>query len=219
MLEIPSRKRRFSLQDRSGRCLFPSATVHELKKVCEICLVGKSLRICLPVFWVRTCSQDIFKTIKGTNSSTETAEHSFSDISPRYPSDGKNRRNFNESRHIDFSSSTSGFCHKSETISSETISTKIFFRPKNRYPHHEFGTNREKDRKSNSEMPESTFSSSNQRFGVSKIDRSDKLNCPSSSACTSTAKVLTRAAIAILNQSCSYQSEIVLNSLSKQELV
>ena len=75
LLEIPSRKRRFSLQDRSGRCLFPSATVHELKKVCEICLVGKSLRICLPVFWVRTCSQDIFKTIKGTNSSTETAEH------------------------------------------------------------------------------------------------------------------------------------------------
>ena len=46
LLEIPSRGKRFYLQDRSERCLFLSATVHELKKVCEICLVGKS-SLCL----------------------------------------------------------------------------------------------------------------------------------------------------------------------------
>ena len=98
--------------------------MHELKKVCEICLVGKSLRVSLPLFWIRACSQDIFKTIKGTNSPTEAAEHSSSDIPGRYSSDWKNTRgNFNEQRHIDFSSSTSGFYHKSEKISSETITT------------------------------------------------------------------------------------------------
>ena len=107
LLEIPSRGKRFSLQDRSERCLFLRATVLELKK---------------GYFWIRACPQDIF--IKGTNSSTEAAEHSSSDISRRYSSDGKNiRGNFNEQRQIDFSVSTSGFCHKSEKISSETITT------------------------------------------------------------------------------------------------
>ena len=91
LLEIPSQGKRFSLQDRSERCLFLSATVHELKKMCEIWLVGKSLRVSLPLFWIRTCSENISKTIKGTNSSTETAEHLSSDISRRYCSDGKNR--------------------------------------------------------------------------------------------------------------------------------
>ena len=68
-------------------------------QVCEICLVGKSLRASLPLFWISACSQDIFKTIKGTNSSTEAAEHSSSDISPQYSADGKNIRGiFNESR-------------------------------------------------------------------------------------------------------------------------
>ena len=61
LLEIPSQRKRFSLQDRS---LFPSAAVLDLKKVCEICLVGKSLRVSLPLFWIKACSLDIFKAIK-----------------------------------------------------------------------------------------------------------------------------------------------------------
>ena len=48
-----------------------------------------------------------------------------------------------------FSASTCGFCHKSEKISSETITTNGVFRPKNIYPHHNFGTNRGKDEKDN----------------------------------------------------------------------
>ena len=48
-LEIPSRGKQFSLQDISKRCLFPSAAVHELKIVCEICLVRKSLRVSWPL--------------------------------------------------------------------------------------------------------------------------------------------------------------------------
>ena len=175
------------------------------KEVCEICLVGKSLWVSLPLFWIRACSQDIFKTIKGTNSSTETAEHSPSDISRRYSSDGKNRRIFNEPRHIDFSTSTSGFCHKAEKISSETITTNRLFRSKNRYPHHDFGTNRGKD-----EMPESSFSLSNHRFGINRIDKSDLLNCPSSSACSSTARVLTTTTNTITKPSL---------FISKQELL
>ena len=135
--------------------------------VCEICLVGKSLRASLPLFWISACSQDIFKTIKGTNSFTEAAEHSSSDISPQYSADGKNIRViFNDSRHIDFSPSPSGICHKSEKISSKTITTNRVFRPKNRYPHYVFGTNRGKDRKGNFEIPESSFSSSNHCFGI-----------------------------------------------------
>ena len=67
---------------------------------------------------------------------------------------GKNRGSFNEPRHIGFSASTSGFCHKSKKISSETITTNRVFRPRNRYPHHDFGTNRGKDRKDNFEMSE-----------------------------------------------------------------
>ena len=87
--------------------LFLSASVHELKKVCEICLVGKSLRVSLPLFRIRACSQNVFKTFKGIHSSTKMAEHSLSD--------GENiRGNVNEQRHTDFSSVTSGFCHKSE---------------------------------------------------------------------------------------------------------
>ena len=87
--------------------LFLSATVHELKKVCEICLVGKSLRVSLPLFRIRACSQNVFKTFKGIHSSTETAEYSFSD--------GENiRGNFNQQRHTGFSSATSWFCRKSE---------------------------------------------------------------------------------------------------------
>ena len=99
------------------------------------------------------CSQDIFKTIKGTNSSTEADEHLSSDIFRRHSSDEKNiRGNFNEQRHIDISASTSGFCHKPEKISSETITINKDFRPKNRYSHHDFGTNRGKDGKGNFEM-------------------------------------------------------------------
>ena len=120
--------------------------MHELKKVCEICLVGKFLRVFLPLFWIRTCSQDIFKTIEGTNSRTEAAEHSSSYMPRRYSSDQKNiRGNFNEQGHIDFSASTSGFCHKYEKISSETVTTNRVFRPKNKYTYHDFGTNRGKD--------------------------------------------------------------------------
>ena len=141
-------------------------------------------------FWIRTCSQDIFITIKCTNSST--AEHSPSYISQRYSSDGKNiKENFNKQRHIDFSASTSGFCHKSEKISSETITTNRFFRSKNRYPHHDFGTNRGKDEKGSFEISESLFLPLSHCFGINKIDRSDVLNFPSSSARSSTAKVFT----------------------------
>ena len=105
-------EKRFPLQDRSERCLFLSSIVHELKKVCEIYLVGKSFRVSLSLFWIRACSnKDIFKTIKGANSSTEAADSS-SDIFRQHFSHGKNiRGNFNEPRHIDFSASTSGFCH------------------------------------------------------------------------------------------------------------
>ena len=152
--------------------------MHELKKVCEIYLVGKFLRVSLPLSWIRTCSQDIFKTIKDTNSSTDAAEHSSSDISRRYSSDGKSKGSFNELRHIDFSASTSGFCHKSEKSSSETFTTNRVFTPKNRYPYHDFVTNRGKDRKGNFEMPESSFSPLNHCFGMNKTDRSDVLNCP-----------------------------------------
>ena len=38
---------------------------------------------------------------------------------------------FNEPRHIDFSASTSGFCHKYEKISSETTTANSVFKPKN----------------------------------------------------------------------------------------
>ena len=217
LFEIPSREKRFSLQDRSEGFLFLSATVHELKKVCEICLVRKSLRVSLPLLWIRACSQDIFKTIKGTKSSTEAAEYSSNDTSRRYSSNGQNiRGNFNESRHIGFSASTSEFCHKSEKISSETITTNRVFRPKNRCPHHDFDTNRGKYRKGNSEMPESPFSLSNQCFGIKKIDRSDVLNCPSNSL---KLRYLQEQQLQSLNQACSYQAKTVLKSLSKQELL
>ena len=53
---------------------------------------------------------------------------------------------------INFSASTSAFCHESEKISSETITANRVSRPKNRYPHHDFGNNRGKDEKDNFEM-------------------------------------------------------------------
>ena len=191
LLEIPSLGKQFSLQDRFERCLFLSATVHELKKVCEICLVGKSLGVSLPLFWISACSQNIFKTIKGTNSPTEAAENSSSDIPRRYSSDGKSiRRNFMSRdtlifllQHLDFVINLK----KSVLKPSQQI-----FRPKNRYPHHhDFGTNTGKDEKDYFEMSESPFLPTNHCFGINKIDRSDVLNCLSSSASFSIAKVFT----------------------------
>ena len=43
-------------------------------------LVGKSLRVSLPFFWFRACSQGISKTMESINSSVEAVEHSSSDI-------------------------------------------------------------------------------------------------------------------------------------------
>ena len=72
LLEILSRRKRFSLQDISERCLFLSTTVHELKKLCEICLVRKSLRVSLPLFCIKGLLPGYFQ---------KTAEHLSSDKS------------------------------------------------------------------------------------------------------------------------------------------
>ena len=114
----------FFLHNRSERCLFLSVTEHA-----EIFFVRKSSRISLPLFWIRVYYQDIFKTIKGTNRCIEATEHSSSDICWRYYSDGKDIiiENFNKQKQIDFSASTSGFCNKSENISSETMPNKYGF--------------------------------------------------------------------------------------------
>ena len=84
LLEISSGGKIISLQGRSERCLFISTTLLDLTKVCEISLVEKSLRVSLPLFWIKAYFQDVFKTIKGTNSSIATVEHSSSHICRRY---------------------------------------------------------------------------------------------------------------------------------------
>ena len=63
--------------------------------------------------------------------------------------------------------------------------------PKNKYPYHHFGTNRGKDEQGSFEMSESPFMLSNHCFAVKK--RSEVLNCLSSSASLSTARVFTTA--------------------------
>ena len=167
MLEIPFRGKRSSLQDRSERCLYLSTAVHG--KFREICMVGKSFRVSLPLFWIRACSQDIFKTIKGTNSTTEAVSHSSGDISQRYSSDAKD-------------------------VLEELLMSSLNFLLQHLdfwYPHHGFGTNRGKDGKGNFEISESPFLPAKHCFGIDKIDRSDVLNYPSSSTRSSTSKVFT----------------------------
>ena len=90
--KIPSRGKRLCLQDKSKRCLFLSATVYDLKKVCEIRLFGKHIRASLPLFWTRECSQDFFKAFEDSNSSTEAVKHSSSDVSRQYSFDDKDVR-------------------------------------------------------------------------------------------------------------------------------
>ena len=90
-----------------------------------------------------------------------------------------------------------GFVINPKKVSSEIITTNRVFRSENRYPHHDFGDNRGKDEKSNFEMSESPFLPANHCFGINKIERSDVLNCPSSSASSSTAKIFTIAPNAI----------------------
>ena len=65
-----------------------------LKKVCKIRMVGKSLRVSLPLFWIRTCAQNFFKKYLGIHGSNEVVEHLPSDIYRQYSSDGKDRGNF-----------------------------------------------------------------------------------------------------------------------------
>ena len=55
----------------------------------------------------------------------------------------------------------------------------------------DFSASTEKDEKGNFEISEYLFSPSNHCFGVNKIEKSDILNCLSSFACLSTAKVFT----------------------------
>ena len=154
--------------------------MHELKKVCEICLIGKSLRVSLPLFWIRTCPQDIFKTIKGTNMALMRRLNIRLVI---FVDDillmGRRLEEILMSRDtLIFLLQHLGFVLNLKKISSE-----------NRYPHHDFGTNGGKDGKVNFKMSESPFSHSNHCFGIKKIDSSDGLNCPGSSASSSTAKV------------------------------
>lgn len=65
-----------------------------LKKVCKIRMVEKSLRVSLPLFWIRTWTQDFFKNYLGIHGSNEVVEHLPSDIYRQYFSDGKDRGNF-----------------------------------------------------------------------------------------------------------------------------
>ena len=133
------------------------------------------------------------------------------DISRRYSSAGKNvKGHFNDQRYIDFSASMSGFCQKSEKMSSGTIPQNKFFWSENRYFHHHFCSNRRKDRKCNFEMSESVFFLTlSLCFGINKIDSSDVLSCPSRFASSSTARAFTKTTI----------NKDVLNSVSKQKLL
>ena len=130
----------------------------------------------MPLLWIRVCSRDFSNLWK-----VQIALLRWLNIHPviylNDILDWKNvRGNFNEQRHIDFSVSASGFCHKSEKISSEPS-------------YYDFGTNRGKDGKGNFKMSEYPFSPSNHCFGINKIDRSDVLNYPRNSTSSSTAKV------------------------------
>lgn len=70
----------------------------------------------------------------------------------RFLSDGKD---FRGRDNLIFLLQHLGFVIKK--IDSETVPANKIFRPKNRYPQHEFGTNKEKDGKGNIEMPEYPF--------------------------------------------------------------
>lgn len=62
------------------RCLFFSTSEQIIQKICHILLSAKSLQICLPLFWSRTCTADFYVTAKNSNSSVEKSKHSSSDF-------------------------------------------------------------------------------------------------------------------------------------------
>ena len=101
LLEILPGKQ-FPLQDRSKRCLFLSDTAWAQENLRDS-HGWESLWVSMLLLWIRAYSQDILKSIEGTNNSIETIERSSTNISWRYSSDGKDvRGNFNKQRHIFF---------------------------------------------------------------------------------------------------------------------
>ena len=181
-LEIPSRGKRFSLQDRSERSLFLSATVHELKKVCEICVVEKSLRVSLPLFFLLGPAPRIFsKLLKVPIAVLRPLNISLVIYLDDILLTGRILEEILMSRDtLIFLLQHLGFAINLKKSVLKLITTNRAFRPKNRYLQHGFGTNRGKDGKVNFEQQQQIQS---------------------------------------INQACSYQAEIVLNSLSKQELL
>ena len=135
MLEMAPRGKRFSLLNRCKWCPFLHATVYELKKIVRFAWSGNLYKF-LCLFWIRTYSLAIFKTIEVKNSSVAAVESiNFDDVLLM----GRTFEEILMSRNtLIFSALTYKFCHKSEKISPENGQVNIIFRPTNRYTCRDF---------------------------------------------------------------------------------
>ena len=104
---------RFHVQARFERCILFCTIRQAIQKICQISLVREFVRIPLPMFWVRTSTQDLFKTNENTNLHSAQDKYPCNNLLGRYAFNGNyNRGSTNESRHSNLPIATVRFCNK-----------------------------------------------------------------------------------------------------------
>ena len=129
LLEIRSRVKQFSPQDRSKKCLFLSATVHELKRLCDIRLIKNINEFLYFCFGLGSAPRIFSKLLKVPMALLRRLNIRLviylEDILPME----RSLERILMSRDT-FSASTSEFYHKPKKLSSGTVPPNRIFRPK-----------------------------------------------------------------------------------------
>ena len=119
--------KRFYVQNRPKRRLFLRTNKQKLKKISEISMGRKPIRVPLPLFWSWSSPTNIYKAPKNTNSYPQENNGEDHSVSRRHVIDVKDHKGVvSGKRDVDFSVTKLGLCNKSEKISAIT-SPKIEF--------------------------------------------------------------------------------------------
>ena len=76
------------MQDRHKRCIFFSTTKSQIPKICAFQVKRSNLSVSLPLLWLGTSTQDIYKTTEGSHFFDEKVECLIDSFSGQYFTDG-----------------------------------------------------------------------------------------------------------------------------------
>jgi len=121
LFKIHARRRGLHVQIRHERRLFFNTFTERIQEINSLFVVSQPLRISLPLFWVGSSAQGIYKTFEGPNSSVEEIQHKNNYLSGRHADSSKIQgRSLEVSRYSDLPTSEFRFCNESKEISDGT---------------------------------------------------------------------------------------------------